>query len=408
MAQQPDGAPAPTDGLLPAETVFSADSTFHAYVHVPFCRVRCGYCDFNTYTATELRGVSQDGFAQQLIAEIEFSRDVLKASGAPSRKLSTVFFGGGTPTQLPVADLVAILDSLRQAFGIAPDAEVTTEANPDNVDLDYLAALRAGGFTRVSFGMQSAVPSVLATLDRTHQPEKVPQVVAWAKQAGLQTSVDLIYGTPGETLEQWEASIDAALAMETDHISAYSLIVEDGTKMARLISSGQLDEQDDDLQASKYELADARFAAAGFDWYELSNWARGENSQSRHNLSYWQGMDWWGYGPGAHSHIAGTRWWNRKHPAPYTQALAKGESPAVGREILSSQARLEEAVLLQIRLRSGLATSTLREIEAFEPKVIASLIADELVEAKAAIQGRLVLTLKGRLLADAVVRALIA
>jgi putative oxygen-independent coproporphyrinogen III oxidase len=407
MAQLPSGEPAPPNGIIPVPTGYGFESTFHAYVHVPFCRVRCGYCDFNTYTSDELRGVSQSGFAAELIREIGFSRDVLAASDVPSRTLETVFFGGGTPTQLPASDLVGILESLSSEFGLASAAEVTTEANPDNVDQKYLDELAAGGFTRVSFGMQSSVPSVLAVLDRTHRPERLPEVVQMAKAAGLQTSVDLIYGAPTETVGQWQESIDAALDLETDHISAYSLIVEEGTKLARQISKGLLPEPDEDEQALKYEMADAAFAKAGFEWYELSNWSKGNGMASRHNIAYWRGMDWWGYGPGAHSHVAGTRWWNLKHPAPYVQALGRGDSPALGREVLSANTLLEEAVLLQIRLREGLAVEKLRQVDGFNSEKIAGLIADGLVEPGAALKGRLILTLQGRLLADFVVRQLL-
>ena len=408
MAQLPIGDPAPTDGLLPDSVRTTAENSFHAYVHVPFCRVRCGYCDFNTYTSDELRGVRQEGFAGELMAEIAFSGRVLADSRFEAKPLESVFFGGGTPTQLPAQDLVAILHSLRQTFGIAANAEITTEANPDNVDLEYLTELKAGGFTRVSFGMQSAVPAVLKVLDRSHTAERVPEVVAAAKQAGLQTSVDLIYGAPTETIADWQQTIDAALALETDHISAYSLIVEPGTKMARKIASGLLPEPDEDEQATKYEMADAAFAAAGLQWYELSNWSKSAQAASRHNISYWEGKNWWGYGPGAHSHIGGVRWWNQKHPASYVKPLATGESPALGREVLSPETQLEEAVLLQIRLRSGLDIDVLRRLGVYQAKIIAGLIADELVDPASALRGRLVLTLKGRLLADSVVRSLIA
>ena len=408
MAQLPVGDKAPVDGLLPASVIAHSDKSFHAYVHVPFCRVRCGYCDFNTYTSDELRGVKQAGFAAEFMAEIRFSKRVLAESGFAPEPLSSVFFGGGTPTQLPASDLVAILAELIDAFGLEPGAEVTTEANPDNVDLAYLQELKASGFTRVSFGMQSAVDSVLKVLDRSHTKERVPEVVAAAKQAGLETSVDLIYGAPTETIEQWQETIREALALETDHISAYSLIVEPGTKMARQIASGELPEPDEDEQATKYELAEAAFAAAGLNWYELSNWSRNAETRSAHNLSYWQGKNWWGYGPGAHSHIGGVRWWNQKHPASYVAPLAKGESPALGRETLTPETQLEEQVLLQIRLREGLAVQVLKDLGVYNAKVVAGLIADELIEAGAAIRGQIVLTLKGRLLADSVVRSLIA
>ena len=408
----PIADPAPLDGLLPAQASVGCDSrSFHAYVHIPFCRVRCGYCDFNTYTATELDGAPQSDYADTLIKEIAFSAQVMKNSGVPARKLKSVFFGGGTPTQLPAADLVRILSQLDLTVGIESAAEVTTEANPDNVDFEYLRALRVAGFNRVSFGMQSAVPSVLKTLERTHNPENLPIVVDAAKRAGLKTSVDLIYGAPGETLEEWRASLAAAISLEPDHISAYSLIVEDGTKLARQIRSGQLPEPDEDLQADKYELADEMLAAAGFEWYEVSNWAKSSGSsanRSAHNISYWQSQDWWGYGPGAHSHIGGVRWWNVKHPSAYSGKLSEGISPAAGRETLDERTRLEERILLEIRVESGLSVEQAKAVNPEAGKLIAGFIADELVEPAAAIRGTLKLTLKGRLLADSLVRQLLA
>ena len=408
----PIADPAPSDGLLPAQSALGVESrSFHAYVHIPFCRVRCGYCDFNTYTATELEGAPQSDYADTLIREIEFSAKALERSGVPSRKLKTVFFGGGTPTQLQASDLVKILTSLESEFGLEVGAEVTTEANPDNVDFEYLSELRQGGFNRVSFGMQSAVPSVLKTLERTHNPENLPVVVSAAKRAGLATSVDLIYGAPGETLEEWRTSLQAAIALSPDHISAYSLIVEDGTKLARQIRSGLLPEPDEDLQADKYELADELLSAAGFAWYEVSNWARKSSSadnRSAHNISYWQSQDWWGYGPGAHSHVGGVRWWNVKHPSAYSGKLLDGVSPAAGRETLGDRTRLEERLLLEIRVASGLSVELAKSINSEAGKLVAGFIADELVEPASAIRGTLVLTLKGRLLADLLVRQLLS
>lgn len=408
----PIADPAPSDGLLPGQSTVGADvRTFHAYVHIPFCKVRCGYCDFNTYTATELDGASQSDYAETLITEINQSVAVLKGSGLPARKLRSVFFGGGTPTQLPAADLVKILRSLESKFGFEPGAEVTTEANPDTVDFQYLSELRAGGFNRVSFGMQSAVPSVLQTLERTHNPENLPIVVEAAKRAGLATSVDLIYGAPGESFEEWQASLEAAIALDPDHISAYSLIVEDGTKLARQIRSGQLAEPDEDLQADKYELADQLLSAAGFNWYEVSNWAKNSGDQdnrSSHNISYWQSQDWWGYGPGAHSHVGGVRWWNVKHPSAYAAKLAEGVSPAAGRETLNDRTRLEERILLEIRVASGLSIEEVKHANPNTGKLIAGFIANELVDPGSALRGRLILTLKGRLLADSLVRQILA
>ncbi|SMQ63708.1 radical SAM family heme chaperone HemW [Agreia sp. VKM Ac-1783] len=400
----PLGDPAPLDGLLPqGSDRDAATRNFGVYLHVPFCRVRCGYCDFNTYTATELRGAKQSDYASQAVVEVDLARRVLEQSGVPSREVSTVFFGGGTPTLLPAENLVRMLAAVRDAWGLQPGAEVTTEANPDSVDADYLKTLADAGFTRVSFGMQSAVPHVLRTLDRTHDPERVPLVVEWAREAGLQVSLDLIYGTPGESLENWRTSLESALASQPDHLSAYALIVEQGTKLARQIKSGEVAEPDDDLEADMYELADEMLAAAGYSWYEVSNWAADESFVSRHNLAYWQGHDWWGVGPGAHSYVGDTRWWNVKHPAAYAERIAAGHSPAAGRETLDATTRETERVLLLTRIREGLRIDSL----AAEPRrEVAGLIADGLVDGRSAIQGTVVLTLRGRLLADAVVRRL--
>jgi oxygen-independent coproporphyrinogen-3 oxidase len=385
----------------------SASRSFHAYIHIPFCRVRCGYCDFNTYTASELRGSSQLGFAAVLKREIEMAKVELTRQGfTPLRPASTVFFGGGTPSQLPADDLGAILNSIRQAFGLADGAEITTEANPDDVDLKYLSELRDAGFTRVSIGMQSAVPEVLATLERSHQPENVPEVVAAAKSVGLHNSVDLIYGAPNETIEQWRSSIEAAIALEPDHISAYSLIVEPGTKLARQISKGQLPEPDEDLQADKYELADALLSAAGYDWYEVSNWSRSLKTRSSHNLAYWQSQDWWGFGPGAHSHVGQTRWWNAKHPATYQSAL-ESSTPVAGSERIDAKTRQVEHFLLQARVKEGISVAAAKAANPDASKVISQLIADRLIDGGQAIGGRIVLTLQGRLLADYVVRVLL-
>lgn len=407
MGALPEGDAAPADGALPASAAArAADRAFGVYLHVPFCRVRCGYCDFNTYTSTELRGARQADYADQAIAEIALAGRVLddlaEHDGAVRRPASTVFVGGGTPTLLPPGDLARMLDAVRETWGLAEGAEVTTEANPDSVDAADLRALADAGFTRVSVGMQSVVPHVLQTLDRTHDPERVPQVVAWARDAGLDASVDLIYGTPGESLDDWRRSLDAALSYDVDHLSAYALIVEEGTALARRIRRGEVAPVDDDLHAAMYEAADAALSAAGYEWYEVSNWARG-GAVSRHNLSYWHGEDWWGVGPGAHSHVGGVRWWNVKHPAAYAQRLAAGESPALARELLDDETRRIERVLLETRIRDGLPVDVL---DADGRLAVAGLIADGLVEGAAALRGRIVPTLAGRLLADAVVRRL--
>ena len=398
----PLGDPVPADGSLPEGTRIDGATPFGVYLHVPFCTVRCGYCDFNTYTSGELRGARQDQYADTLLREVRLAERVLSNTGA-LRPARTVFFGGGTPTLLPPGDLARMLDGVRAAFGIAASAEVTVEANPDTVTDAVARDLAAAGVTRMSIGMQSAVPHVLAALDRTHQPANVRSALEAARRAGLDVSLDLIYGAPGESLEDWRASLEEAIALAPDHISAYALIVEDGTKLARQIRRGEVPAPDDDLQADMYELADDLLSAAGYQWYEVSNWARDDSQRSRHNLAYWQGADWWGFGPGAHSHIAGVRFWNVKHPAAYAQRLAAGESPGAGREIPDAEARALESVLLRTRIREGLPVS---ELLGEGRHAVAALIADGLVEGPAAVRGRVVLTRRGRLLADAVVRTL--
>ena len=397
----PAGEPVPEDGNLPESALAGVGARpFGFYVHVPFCRVRCGYCDFNTYTAEELGpGASRATYADAALAEVRSARRVLGEVDVP---VATVFLGGGTPTLLSPDDLGRILRAIDDEFGLAPGAEVTTEANPDSVDAAGLARLREVGFTRISFGMQSAVPGVLATLDRTHDPLRVPDVVGWARAAGFeQLSLDLIYGTPGESLADWQTSLEAALACSPDHVSAYSLIVEDGTALARRVRRGELRMPDEDDLADKYVLADERLTAAGLGWYEVSNWARDDASRCRHNLLYWTGGDWWGVGPGAHSHVGGVRWWNVKHPAAYAERLAAGRSPAQAREVLDDESRRVERVLLELRLREGLAGEVL---DAAGRAAVPDLVARGLLTEE---RDRLVPTRTGRLLADAVVRQLL-
>lgn len=372
---------------------------FGLYVHIPFCSVRCGYCDFNTYTADELgEGATRASYADTAISEIRRARTTF----ADLPEIETVFFGGGTPTQLPSADLVRIVDALRDTFGLATDVEVTTEANPDSVTPESLATLRAGGFNRISFGVQSAVSHVLATLDRTHNPDNVPQAVKWAREAGFaQLSVDLIYGTPGESMADWRASIEQAIALEPNHISAYALIVEQGTAFARKVNRGEVLMPDDDETADKYLLADELFSAAGLGWYELSNWARDEAARCRHNVLYWRSDNWLGIGPGAHSHVDGERWWNVKHPAAYAQRLAAGEAPRHDGETIDANTARVERIMLETRLRSGLGLDALSpEARSRVPDLVTRGLAD-------LTDDRLVLTLPGRLLADAVVRELV-
>jgi putative oxygen-independent coproporphyrinogen III oxidase len=400
----PDGEPAPADGALPASSYDGLGKhPFGIYVHVPFCAKRCGYCDFNTYTATELGGgATQVSYAATAVEELRLARRVLGDADLPVR---TVFFGGGTPTLLPPGDLALLLGAVRDEFGLAADAEVTTEANPDSVTPESLHALRAAGFTRVSFGMQSAVTHVLATLDRTHDPERVAHAVRWARQAGFTgVSVDLIYGTPGESRADWQASLDAALAMAPDHVSAYALIVEEGTRLAARVRRGEIAAPDDDDLADKYLMADAAFTAAGLGWYEVSNWASSSAARCAHNQLYWTGGDWWGVGPGAHSHVGGTRWWNVKHPAAYAARLGERVSPAHAREVLTDEERRFERVLLGIRLVDG---HPLDDLHDSGRNAASSMVGQGLLDGAAHDTGRAVLTVRGRLLADAVVRDLL-
>lgn len=354
----------------------SSPRTLCAYVHVPYCLRRCGYCDFNTYSNLSL-GPGVEGYAAALLQEVglyaaDCSGSVAESQGGGHkgegheggaggvgagcqdvRALTSVFFGGGTPTVLPAADLVRVLRGLSETFGLVPGAEVTTEANPDTVTPQYLEALAAGGFTRVSFGMQSAIPAVLATLDRTHQQQHLVAGVRAARAQGLEVSVDLIYGTPTESLADWQASLDAALELGVDHVSCYALVIEPGTALGRALAQGEIAPVDPDDQADKYELADETLSSAGLEWYEISNWAR-PGHECRHNLAYWQNQDWYGFGPGAHSHLGSTRFWNLRHPAKWMQSLRAGHRPVDGQEIITGESARLEKLLLNLRLRQGL------------------------------------------------------
>ncbi|MEL4504491.1 radical SAM family heme chaperone HemW [Luteococcus sp. H138] len=390
----------PDDGALPASALAELPGTpLSIYLHVPFCATRCGYCDFNTYTSNELQGTGTADYLRAAHAEIDLARRVL---GDDLPAASTVFFGGGTPTMLTGGELSGLLGHVRDAFGLQPDAEVTTEANPETVTPRLLEDLLDGGFTRISLGMQSARPHVLQVLERRHTPGRAVEAAKLARAAGFaDVSLDLIYGTPGESLEDWWASLDAALEAEPEHVSAYALIVEDGTRLANQIRRGQLPMTDDDDLADKYLLTEDVLTGNGFEAYEVSNWSRGVEHRARHNMAYWLGHTWWGIGPGAHSHAGGVRWWNVKHPRSYAAALDAGRTPGAGREIVSAEDRRVERVLLELRLSDGLpwevlTDSELGRVPSFVERGLARITHD-----------RLVLTLQGRLLADAVIRDLL-
>jgi putative oxygen-independent coproporphyrinogen III oxidase len=374
-----------------------AAGPFGIYVHVPFCATRCGYCDFNTYTPAELGGANPDGWLAALKVELQLAAGHM--GGPPP--VQTVFVGGGTPSLLGGAGLSSVLATIRDHFVLAPDAEVTTEANPESTSPQLFDDLRAAGFTRISLGMQSVAPHVLAALDRVHSPGRPLRAAAEARAAGFDhVNLDLIYGTPGETDDDLRRSVDAAIEAGVDHVSGYALVVEDGTAMARRVRRGEIAMPDDDVLARRYELLDARLSGAGFDWYEVSNWSR-PGGECRHNLGYWDGGQWWGAGPGAHGYVGATRWWNVKHPNAYAQSLANGVLPIADSEELDDADRHTEDVMLRLRLRHGLPLSALTDAESARADVAVS---DELVQRRA---DRLVLTDRGRLLADAVVRDLL-
>ncbi|GAA1375039.1 radical SAM family heme chaperone HemW [Catellatospora chokoriensis] len=403
MAQLPDGEPVPDDGTLPDSALADVGGRgFGVYLHVPFCASRCGYCDFNTYTASELGGADTEGYVEAVLAELALAAKVLPA---PPR-VDTVFVGGGTPTLLKPAQLGRMLEAVDRTWGLAAGAEVTTEANPESVDPASLRELRRAGFTRISLGMQSAAPGVLRILDRKHTAGRAPAAAVEAREAGFEhVNLDLIYGTPGETEDDFAASLAAVVGAGVDHVSAYALIVEDGTRLSARIRRGELASPDDDVAADRYLAAEAALSAAGLDWYEVSNWAADEAARCAHNLLYWQGGDWWGLGPGAHSHVGGVRWWNVKHPARYAARLAEGLSPGLGREILTAEQRHTEDVLLRLRLVEGLPLEVLDEAGR---AAAGQALADGLLEPSAYADGRAALTLRGRLLADAVVHSLLA
>ncbi len=391
----PVGEPVPRDGSLP-EGVSAGKMPFALYIHIPFCARRCGYCDFNTYTIAELGGDEsiEKRYVDALVKEIALARSIVG-----DQQVTTIFFGGGTPTLLPSSEIARILDAVQLQFRLSDDVEITTEANPDSVTAGSLRELRAAGINRISFGVQSTTPHVLQTLDRTHNPAQVPIVVHAARDAGFtHISVDLIYGTPGETIVEWEESVRSLLTLPIDHISAYSLIVEEGTKLGAQVRRGVLAMPDEDLNADKYIVADDLFTAAGFAWYEVSNWAK-PGGACKHNEMYWKNNDWWGLGAGAHSHIDGVRWWNKKLPAAYIKELQDGSSPALAREILTDEERSFEELMLGIRTREGLPLSVVAHGAA------AAALADGNLDVEQYEMGRVVLTRSGRLIADALLRA---
>ena len=373
------------------------------YIHIPYCVKRCGYCDFNTYTPSELMGPDLESVSKNYISavlkEIELAQKTVGAAEVPS-----IFFGGGTPSLMPAAELARVIQEIRDRFELSPDIEITIEVNPDSVSLDFLEKMRQAGANRISMGMQSAVPHVLKVLDRTHNPENVSTAVEKARKAGFEhVSVDLIYGAPDESVSDWQQSVTSALQLPIDHISAYALIIEKGTKLAAQISRGEVQMPPDEETAEKYLIADSAFEAAGFNWYELSNWSK-PGGQCRHNIAYWNGSMWWGVGPGAHSYFDNRRWWNVKHPATYQQKINAGESPVQSEEILSEENLADEYLMLQIRRREGIPHRNLKDSQV--SRAAEYVDSGHLDQAEWTAQ-KLVLTQQGRLIADRIVRDLV-
>jgi oxygen-independent coproporphyrinogen-3 oxidase len=368
------------------------------YVHIPYCIKRCGYCDFNTYTPSEL----QDGATLEIVSNDYIDAVLRELESAPKDQVPTIFFGGGTPSLLPAHDLGRVITAIKARNGLTSDCEITLEANPDSVTEEKLQGYLAAGFNRISFGMQSAQPHVLAVLDRTHNPANVKRAVDMARAAGFESiSVDLIYGTPGESLEDWRSTVTEALSLDIDHISAYALIVETGTKLAAQIKRGELTMPNDDLMADMYLLVDQMCNDAGLNWYELSNWAK-PGKECLHNIAYWKSANWWGLGPGAHSHVDRKRFWNVKHPTAYKQKLFAGESPIADSEDLTTEQLRDESIMLAIRMRTGLSLSLLTDsakenLEAYKSSGHLELI-----------DGAFQLTAQGRLIADRLVREALA
>lgn len=389
---------------MAAGTVRSKSSALSFYIHIPYCVKRCGYCDFNTYTPAELKVESSlteisHNYIDLLVEEISMARAQSDATTVP-----TIFFGGGTPSLMEPTDLAKVISAISSTFTLDEECEITMEANPDTLTLDRLRGYREAGINRISIGMQSAVPHVLAVLDRTHNPANIEKVVGWAREVGFtEISLDLIYGTPGESMADWEKSIDTALALDITHISAYALIVEDGTKLAAQVRRREITIPDDDETADKYLLADNKFRAAGFDWYEISNWSK-PGSSCKHNVAYWKGANWWGAGPGAHSHIDGRRWWNVKHPTAYRERIAQKASPMHEEEFLKSDEIAREEIMLSLRLPGVLA---LDEFSQEARSALDNFFAQGHFEVGPWEVGRLTLTQSGRLIADRIVRELV-
>ena len=377
-------------------SVMAMKDTFGLYIHVPFCATRCGYCDFNTYTPGEL-GSPRDLTGPYLDA---LERELELAAAKVNRPADTIFVGGGTPSLLGGEGLTRVLNAARNTFGISEGAEVTTESNPESTSPEFFAQIKDAGFTRVSLGMQSAASHVLQVLERAHTPGRPFAAAKEAKAAGFEhVNLDMIYATPTETDDDVRRTLDLALETGVDHISAYSLIVEDGTRMARKVKKGELPMPDQDTMARRYDIIADTLDNAGFGWYEVSNWAK-EGGECRHNMIYWRDHDWWGAGPGAHSHLGDQRFYNVKLPGRYINMVGADELPIADTETLTDSEHHMEKIMLGLRLREGIDRTLLSDkaqpmIDGFIDR---GLLADDT---------SLHVTRSGRLLADGIITDLL-
>lgn len=377
-------------------SVMAMKDTFGLYIHVPFCATRCGYCDFNTYTPGEL-GSPRDLTGPYLDA---LERELELAAAKVNRPADTIFVGGGTPSLLGGEGLTRVLNAARNTFGISEGAEITTESNPESTSPEFFAQIKDAGFTRVSLGMQSAASHVLQVLERAHTPGRPFAAAKEAKAAGFEhVNLDMIYATPSETDDDVRRTLDLALETGVDHISAYSLIVEDGTRMARKVKKGELPMPDQDTMARRYDIIADTLDNAGFGWYEVSNWAK-EGGECRHNMIYWRDHDWWGAGPGAHSHLGDQRFYNVKLPGRYINMVGEDELPIADTETLTDSEHHMEKIMLGLRLREGIDRTLLSDkaqpmIDGFIDR---GLLADDT---------SLHVTRSGRLLADGIITDLL-
>jgi oxygen-independent coproporphyrinogen-3 oxidase len=373
-----------------------------AYIHIPFCISKCGYCDFNSFPGMESLF---DGYVDALVREIIRTGREHKQTN----RLDSVYFGGGTPTVLPTDKLINILAAIGDTFDLAEDCEITLEANPGTVDQSKLAQLRSAGFNRLSLGVQSLDDEFLSAIGRIHTAREALDAYVWARSSGFTNiGIDLIFALPRQTLKNWESALNAVVGMDPEHISLYELSIEEGTEFAKLCAEGQLDLPDEELRLEMYEAAIATLTAAGYEHYEVSNFAR-TGFRSRHNQVYWYNESYFGFGAGATSYVNGVRSVRLSDPRRYVEAINREEDPVESSERLTGRHRLAETLIQGLRLLEGVDLRRFRDdtgldaIDSFREE-ISSLVRNGLVEVS---EGRLRVTHKGLLLMNDVAVELI-